>query len=1317
VSDAAVRFLRDGVLLDLEVDAKGRVFRVGAVRGRESFDEGAGAWERLDRFARGARFVAGHNLIDHDLRILRQAAPRLALARLPSVDTLELSPLAFPEVPYHRLVKDYKLVSDSANDPVADCRLAARVLSDVWERFAELKSHAPETLALFRHALAERADGAGYRLFFDALGVAAAPLTEVAGALGQRLESTACGGKLHDLLQRLVEGDVSATPLAYVVAWLRVAGSGSVVPPWVRRKYPAVAAMLHALRDEACEDNACSYCRATHDPLVQLKRFFELDSFRTIDGQNLQEQIVRAGMRDEPLLAILPTGAGKSLCFQLPALVRHFRRGSLTVVVSPLQALMKDQVDAFKPGSAAALYGLLTPPERGQVLENVRLGYTSLLYVSPEQFRNRSFVRAIQQREIGCWVFDEAHCLSQWGHDFRPDYLYAGRFIREFAGEDAVPPIAAFTATAKQDVKDAILRYFHDTVQQELRLFEASVYRRNLRFAVEKAPTARKAPLVDDLLKERLDDGSAIVYCATRRRTEEMAGFLKERGHLAEAFHAGVDVPEKKRIFNAFLSSDIRVMCATTAFGMGIDKSDVRLVIHADIPGSLENYLQEAGRAGRDQADAGCVLVVAPDDLETQFKLAARSQLTHRDIVQILRGLRHARRDDQKEIVLTSGELLREHQVDSDFDARDRDADTKVKTAVSWLERAGFLLRQHNFTRIFQGRPLVHSLAEAREKMADLNLSDAVRGRWERILRALLNARSDEGLGVDELAEVAGVRPRTEQEGNGPTAGEHVLRTLHSMASQGLLEKGLQLTAYVTVGVRGSSERKFAAVCALDKAMIALLQESAPDVSRDEWQPLSLRHLNQRLLDLDHQSNPTLLRRLLFSLAHDGAGPLSGGRGSIRLRSVGRNRYRVALQREWQDLSATATKRRAVAKQALDVMLAVAGSAKGTRLVEFSTEDIAQRIREDLFLSGEIRDPLAAIDRGLLFLHEQEVVALQRGLAVFRQAMTIRLKPEKKGQRYTKQDYDPLAAHYQERVFQIHVMGKYAELADDPARTRFVAGYFQLAKKRFVSRFLPKAGEAVERATSERSHTSIVDDLRNPVQQAIVTSSPESNHLILAGPGSGKTRVVVHRCAYLLRVRRVPARAILVLCFNRAAAFAVRRRLRDLVGADARGVTIATYHGLAMRLLGESLAAADTSGTEVQKELDRLVPRAVELLRGEVEIGGLEPDELRERILEGYQHILVDEYQDIDEEQYELISAIAGRSEDDPDRKLSILAVGDDDQNIYAWRGANVEFIRRFERDYDGERTYLIESYRSTERIIDGSSTPRTDSSPTTGTE
>jgi ATP-dependent DNA helicase RecQ len=203
--------------------------------------------------------------------------------------------------------------------------------------------------------------------------------------------------------------------------------------------------------------------------------------------------------------------------------------------------------------------------------------------------------------------------------------------------------------------------------------------------------------------------------------------------------------------------------------------------------------------------------------------------------------------------------------------------------------------------------------------------------------------------------------------------------------------------------------------------------------------------------------------------------------------------------------------------------------------------------------------------------------------------------------------------------------------------------------------------------------------------------------LVLAGPGSGKTRVIVHRIAYLVRVRRVAPQRIIALAFNRSAAVELRRRLGALVGAEARWVTVLTYHAMALRLTGTSLAAADRSDAPV--DFDALLDAAINLLTGKV--GAItDADEARDRLLQGYQYIFVDEYQDIDERQYALVRALAGRTQADPDSKLSVMAVGDDDQNIYSFKGSNVEFIRRFQADYGGQVTYLVENFRSTQHII-----------------
>jgi len=1383
------QFLERCVFLDLEVHRNGRLARIGAVCGSHQFEWSGGTKEArreavddLDRFiARmDARFLAGHNLLAHDWPILQQLRPGLRLLRLPVVDTLFLSPLAFSEIPYHALVKDYRLVKDSVNDPVADARLSERVFRDQWQAFAEQTARGEtDLLSLLRFCLrepmqvedqpqgigessktrtakmAQASDARGSQpasysalrlrtdglvLFFEQVG--ARPLDAAAAqTVFERLAADrVCRFSTSGLIAQLAESQQLAA-LAYVAAWLGVSGGSSVLPPWVRRVLPETVRLVHRLRSIPCGDPCCSYCCEVHDPTGQLERYFGFRRFRAQpaaeDGGSLQEAIVRCAMGDQPLLAILPTGGGKSLCYQLPALVRHQRRGALTVVLSPLQALMKDQVDNFaaKTGhsSAAAINGLLTLPERGDVMERVRLGRIALLYVSPEQLRNKSTIDALKHREIGCWVFDEAHCLSKWGHDFRPDYLYAARFIRELSEKQHVPPppVQCFTATAKTDVVEEIVKHFQQELNQDLQRFEGGIERENLRFEVQPTPAPEKFARVHELLDQRLgDDGSAVVYVATRKGAERLAEYLAAQGWLAVAFHAGLKPPDKRRIQDEFIAGQLRVICATNAFGMGIDKEDVRIVVHADMPGSLENYLQEAGRAGRDREPADCVLLYSDDDGETQFALSAISQLTPRDIRQILRGLRRKKRKSEL-LVITSGELLRDDEVDTSFDSQDKMADTKVKTAVAWLERAGFLEREQNSTRMYHGKPQVESLENAERRIDRMGLTDQQRRQWLAILQVLMNTEGPESLTIDRLAELpefqtANGRPSAADE-DLPADTLQVLRALDGMTRAGLIRKGISLSAYVRYRIDDDSLARLRSVSAIESALLQVMQEQEPDAEQHDWLHVSLRRLNQALLDRGVASSPELIRKLLDSLSRDGRG-VAASRGSLEFRSAGKDQYRLKLHRTWALVTEISQRRREVAEVVLREILAQipdGTAASDGLLVEFSSEDLTRAVERSPVLQAQIKDPLAAIDRGLMYLHEQDCLILEHGLSIFRQAMTIRLLSESRGRRYTQGDFDPLQRHYQERILQVHVMCEYARRGIESIKQglQLVLAYFQQPRAEFLNDHFADRQEMLQRAVTHEAYQQIVDDLHHPTQQAVVAASPEDNLLILAGPGSGKTRVVVHRVAFLVRVQRVPAEQILVLCFNRLAAIQLKRRLRELIGPAAARVTVLTYHALAARLTGTSFAprtglapdlgsavlvpSSETPASELASpvlaqplDLSELIPAATRILRGERPVPGVEADEVRDRVLTGYRYVLVDEYQDIDQQQYDLISALTDRTGQDDETKLSILAVGDDDQNIYTFRGANVEFIRRFQSDYQAHVHCLLENYRSTGHII-----------------
>ena len=1315
VSDSALadarHFASRCLSLDLEVGkADGKIHQFGAVRlipGQDSpqvllFDKGPlhPALGLLDKFASGSDFTLGHNAIEFDLPLLARFKSDLELLARPALDTLWINPIAFPRNPYHHLIKHYQdgqLKSGQRNDPVEDSRLALDVLIDQFKALRQSNESDPGLLITWHWLTTQTEAGRGFDAFFQAVRKSPRPEThEAVEAIERALSGKACQTNGREVMAHATE---SGWPLAYALAWLSVAGGNSVIPPWVRHQFPQVGEIIRNLRDTPCGDPSCAWCVARHDAKHELNRWFPgLTDFRPTpvdsNGRPLQQAIVEAAMRGEHVLGILPTGTGKSICYQIPALSRFDKTGALTVVISPLVALMADQVNGLEARgitSSAAINGLLSMPERATVLERIRLGDIGILIVSPEQLRNRTLRNVLAQREIGAWILDEAHCISKWGHDFRPDYRYVGRFIKEKAGSSPIPPVLCLTATAKPDVVKDMISHFADKVGVQMKLFDGGASRTNLKFEVLPTTPPEKFGHVLQLLAHELPpekSGGAIVYSATRKKTEEISVFLKSQGLSAGHFHAGLPPETKKAVQKDFIEGSLRVIVATNAFGMGIDKPDVRLVIHADIPGSLENYLQEAGRAGRDRDDAKCVLLYTPEDVERQFGMSARSRLTPREIQAVLKSLRNLDRKKKRsgEVVATAGEILAE-EGDGAFERDSATDDTRVRTAVAWLEEAVLLQRDENLVQVFPSSLRVKSVDEARKKLAKVSIFEAYRTQLLQIVEALVEADADDGISTDELMGRTGLSP------------EMVRKAMADLETMGVSSNDMALTAFVHVGVAGASVKRLENANALEVDVIEAMRLAAPDLDKGESSTLQLRHMTQHLKDHGHPKVlPEQVRRIIKSISEDGRG--EGGIGSLRLRNRDSETIEVTLQREWPALDNTAQIRRQAASRLLAHMLESIPSGMKSKdlLAETTMGALMHAMMSDLDLKVRVRNQDRLLERGLMWLHEQEIIRLNKGLAVFRPAMTIRL--EQGSRKFAKSDFEPLQLHYDEQVIQIHVMDEYVRrglkaMAD---AMRLAMDYFHLEQEEFLKRWMPSRDKDLSRQTTPASWRKIVEALGNKVQQDIVTDEREkTNVLVLAGPGSGKTRVLVHRIAYLIRVLREKPDGILALTYNRHAAVEIRRRLKELIGDDARGILVMTCHAMAMRLVGASFAGKiDSTQSNAFRQV---LLDAIALLKGT----GLPPDEAdeqRDRLLAGFRRILVDEYQDIGQDQYELISALAGRTRNDEEGKNILFAVGDDDQNIYAFNGASVEFIRRFETDYAARPSFLVENYRSTAHIV-----------------
>lgn len=462
------------------------------------------------------------------------------------------------------------------------------------------------------------------------------------------------------------------------------------------------------------------------------------DTFGHEDFRDGQEEVVAAVLAGKDVLCVMPTGAGKSLCYQLPAL----RRDGVTLVVSPLISLMQDQVDSLtKRGVEAAEINSSVPLEvQEAAMDRAAKGELKLLYVAPERFRNERFRRRIAAVGVSLVAVDEAHCISQWGHDFRPDYRRIGQALEGLGA----PQVLALTATAPPDVQDDVC------VQLALRepeRFVRGIVRGNLAYDVMRV---RGKDAKDRALSSMVEDGGAtLIYCATRKEVDRVHGALVADGLDARRYHAGLDPEERQQGQDAFLSGSCDLMVATNAFGMGVDRPDIRRVVHYAIPKTIEAYVQETGRAGRDGEDAECVLLFDPADLHIQrffIESSNPSRQVVMEVFQVLQSLGEGR------LELTADDIAERMRIKSNGRA--------VASALAVLDRASVVRRGQRGDNLAR----VTVLPSAGDLFTEAPLPPGL-GRMFSHLVTRFGVERPSPLDVPALAAERGVTPETVRRG------------------------------------------------------------------------------------------------------------------------------------------------------------------------------------------------------------------------------------------------------------------------------------------------------------------------------------------------------------------------------------------------------------------------------------------------------------------------------------------------------------------------------------------------------------------------
>ncbi|WP_332733826.1 RecQ family ATP-dependent DNA helicase [Flavihumibacter sp.] len=1237
---------------DIEVNPKSnKIADLGFISSEGSQYHGVAIDKLITQFQQSA-FIAGHNILLHDLHYLRKVYPHVNFDQWIFIDTLYLSALLFPSKPYHRLIKDDKISDEAPNNPLSDS-IKARDL--FYEILAAFKSLDPILQDIFYYLLKK---DHRFRHFFHFISFQPVSEHRVIALIHQTFQNRICR---NCLVETIINSN--PTELAYALALIGANHRQSILPRWVLHTFPRVEQILQQLRGTPC-DNNCPYCLESLDARKALKRYFGYENYRSYDGEPLQENAVTAAIHNKSLLAIFPTGGGKSITFQVPALISSDTVKGLTVVISPLQSLMKDQVDNLLEKhitSAVSINGLLDPIERSKMLDLVADGTAGILYISPESLRSATIEKLLIGRHISRFVIDEAHCFSSWGHDFRVDYLYIAEFIKTLQQKKNLQqpiPVSCFSATAKPQVVDDIRNYFMTRLDLNLELFQASVRRSNLHYKVIQLNSDEsKYEALRNLLAQR--DCPTIIYVSQTKKAESIADKLCLDGYDALPFHGKMDRQDKTSHQNDFISGSVKIIVATSAFGMGVDKKDVGMVIHYDISDSLENYVQEAGRAGRDQSlEADCFVLYNPDDLDRHFSRLNQTKMSQAEINQIWKAIKELTR---KRTTISNSVL--EIARRGGWEESISDLETRVKSAIAALENASYLKRKQNMPQVFATSIEVFNADEAIARVQNSSkISTDQKILASRIIRSLISANR-KSIGRDDAVES---RVDYIADKLGISVYE-AIQVINLLREENILADAKEIQISIEKGEEAKYQRLLLDHFNMERAL-------SQNLSCQE----TIINLKELLDTINGEHNkeysPTLLKNVLnFWVVKKWC--------KRQLQEFSRNHLQLQLTVDKETLLTRIEKRVVICNHIVEYVRKCANeslsSGSRTAIVKVSVIGLRDNLRQSNTLFNQSAN-IDEIEDALFYLSRIGALNIEGGFMVTYNKIQIeRIETNNKVQ-YKKEDYAQLDEYYRQKAEQIHIVGEYAKRMSDDYEDaiNFTEDYFSLPNDRFIRKYFPgEKAKDLTRKMSPENYQRIFGSLDD--QQSKIINDQQHQHIIVAaGPGSGKTRILVSKIASLLLMEDIKQEQLLMLTFSRAAAIEFKMRLIELIGSAAHFVEIKTFHSYCFDLLG------------MQGNLEKSV-NIIRATIDKIRKGEIEPNRITKQVL------VVDEAQDINDDEFELIKVLLERNEN-----MRTLLVGDDDQNIFGFRGANNRALLEMAELETAKLYHLVTNYRANQNLV-----------------